>query len=268
LNAKGIDIVGEGKIDAEAIDKGMLIDRHYYAIASKATLLKPDKLPVPEAKFKDKFGLEFSEALKNCSALNARDACEVFGVDALSLGEMWKKAAAAGDLVKFSGGFYCAKMAPEGKGTFYVFNGFFMEMRNKYVAKGAEIYYYLAEWSPLDLSWADFRNNVLGPTDPSKAPADSVRGLVFSGWKDLGLPSEPNTGDNGVHASASPMEALFERMNWLNIEMADDPFGLALMQHDVTPELIENGDVTRRCHTVVVQQRRKVHCTMRWKILM
>ena len=31
----------------------MLIDKHYYAIASKATLLKPDKLPVPEVTWED-----------------------------------------------------------------------------------------------------------------------------------------------------------------------------------------------------------------------
>jgi hypothetical protein len=28
----------------------------------------------------------------------------------------------------------------------------------------------------------------------------------------LDLPSEPNTGDNGVHASAGPLEGLRERM--------------------------------------------------------
>eukprot|EP00967_Tisochrysis_lutea_P084906 scaffold118892_cov32-Tisochrysis_lutea.AAC.2 len=30
----------------------------------------------------------------------------------------------------------------------------------------------------------------------------------------MGLASEPNVGDNGVHASASPFEALCERLNW------------------------------------------------------
>ena len=56
---------------------------------------------------------------------------------------------------------------------------------------------------------------VLGPTDPAEAPPDSIRGLVLKWWEPLGLTSVPNVGDNGVHASASPFEALAERTNWL-----------------------------------------------------
>ena len=37
LEAKGITIKKEGSIEAEEIDKKMLIDQHYYAIAVKAT---------------------------------------------------------------------------------------------------------------------------------------------------------------------------------------------------------------------------------------
>jgi hypothetical protein len=54
---------------------------------------------------------------------------------------------------------------------------------------------------------------VLGPTDPVTAPEDSVRGMIYKQWKELGLSSEPNVGDNGVHASASPFEGLAERCN-------------------------------------------------------
>ena len=48
---------------AAEIDEKKLIDQHYYAIASKATILKPAQLNVPTEKFKDKFGLEWSDAL-------------------------------------------------------------------------------------------------------------------------------------------------------------------------------------------------------------
>lgn len=41
---------------SQVIDKKKLIDQHYYAIASKATILKPAQLNVPADKFKDKFG--------------------------------------------------------------------------------------------------------------------------------------------------------------------------------------------------------------------
>merc|ERR1719265_1247271 len=75
LEKNNIKIVKEGKIDAADIDKKKLIDKHYYAIASKATLLKPDKLNVPKEKFKEKFELDWNEALKAEKVFNAKDAC-------------------------------------------------------------------------------------------------------------------------------------------------------------------------------------------------
>lgn len=227
---KGIAIKKEGSIEAEEIDKKMLIDQHYYAIAAKATILTPDKLEVPKEKFKEKFGVEFADCLKDGIALNAKQASEKFATSAAELEALWGKCKKAGDLIKFGGGFYCAKMtSPKGEGPFYVFNGFFMSMRDKFVAPGVSIYYYVVEWESDSLSWADFRGKVLGPTDPSEAPADSLRGAILKGWKDLGLKAEPNTGDNGVHASASPFEALAERMNWLGYRPERDYFGKLLL---------------------------------------
>ena len=69
----------------------------------------------------------------------------------------------------------------------------------------------------------------MGPTDPAAAPADSIRGLIYSDWKNLGLSGEPNTGDNGVHASASPFEGLAEKMNWLQVKPSEDAFGAAII---------------------------------------
>merc|ERR1719499_2125580 len=168
------------------------------------------------------------------------DACAKFEVDALKLDSMWGAAKKAGDLVKFGGGFYCGKLEKEGKGTYYVFNGFFMSMRSKFVEPGASIYYYVVEWDAAKLPWADFRGKVLGPTDPATAPADSLRGAILAKWQDLGLKSEPNTGDNGVHASASPFEGLAERMNWLGYRIERDPFGKMLLKTGLSPSTIKD----------------------------
>lgn len=239
LEKNEITITREGSIEAEDIDKKKKIDQHYYAIASKATILTPDKLAVPKDKFQEKFGLDWDEVLKDGKALNAADACEKFEIDANELDKMWGACKKAGDLVKFGGGFYCGKLEKEGKGTFYVFNGFFMTMRSKFVEAGASIYYYVVEWDS-KTCWADFRGKVLGPTDPATAPADSLRGAILAKWKDLGLSSEPNTGDNGVHASASPFEALSERVNWLGYRIDRDPFGKVLLKAGVTVGTIKD----------------------------
>ena len=69
----------------------------------------------------------------------------------------------------------------------------------------------------------------MGPTDPSEAPAGSLRGKIMSDWQALGLKAEPNVGDNGVHASASPFEALAERMNWLGATCESDIYGASML---------------------------------------
>jgi hypothetical protein len=85
-------------------------------------------------------------------------------------------------------------------------NGFFMSMRSKFVTPGTSIHYYVVDFDPEQLSWSDFRGKVLGPTDPAQAPHDSLRGQILNQWSALGLGYQPNVGDNGVHASASPFE--------------------------------------------------------------
>ena len=45
LIAAGIEILSETDISGKTIDEKKLIDQHYYAIASKATILSADKIP-------------------------------------------------------------------------------------------------------------------------------------------------------------------------------------------------------------------------------
>merc|ERR1711920_353651 len=184
LEAKGLTIRKEGSIKGEVIDKKKLIDQHYYAIASKATILKPDQLNVSEDKFKEQFGLSWKDALASGKVFNAMDGCKELGLDADGLDAEWAKAKAAKKLVKFGGGFYCGLIEHGGK-SLYIFNGFFMSMRSKFTKPGTEIYYYSVEWEPAKLSWADFRGKVLGPTDPVEAPAGSLRVKILAQWKDL-----------------------------------------------------------------------------------
>merc|ERR1712038_1701731 len=63
---------------------------------------------------------------------------------------------------------------------------------------------------------------------------------------DLGLTSEPNKGDNGVHASASPFEGLAEKTNWLGASIAEDKFGKALLNAGLSEETIKEWSVDPR----------------------
>merc|ERR1719494_865213 len=162
LNANGFSIDADccGRvISAEEIDQGKLIDTHYYAIASKATLKKPHELNVPADKFEKQFEKKWQDVLDAGLAFNAIDgAKELGGLDATGLEKLWRTAKTDKKMVKFGGGFYCAEL--QGK---YVFNGFFMSMREGYVAEGKKIIGYSVSWDQNDLSWEDFRQKILGP---------------------------------------------------------------------------------------------------------
>lgn len=204
-----------------------------YASASKATILPAKDIPVPKDKFQEVFGESWDTVLKEGRACNAMDACAKFKCDATALNDAWQKA----KVTKFGGGFYCG-LVTIGSTSLYVFNAFFMSMRSKFVGPDAAIHCYEVEWSPAKLSWDDFRNKILGPTDPADGPPGSLRKIILDDYQKLGLSAKPNKGDNGVHASASPFEGLAEKINWLRQSVTDDAFGKALLAAGLSKETI------------------------------
>jgi nucleoside diphosphate kinase len=120
----------------------------------------------------------------------------------------------------------------------FVINGFYMSMREKYTRDGASIHFATVEWEESALSWQAFRGEVLGATDPATAVPGSARRAIYDDWKSLGLQAQPDVGDNGVHASASPFEAMCERLNWLGATLESDPFGAQLLAAGIPKETI------------------------------
>merc|ERR1712232_27036 len=237
LGQAGISIVSEGSIAAETIDKELLIDKHYGAIASKAMKQKPATLtvqPKAQKEFEQAFGMSWSDALSKGIVYNATDGAAKLGLTYDQLGEKWGKLKKGATLLKFGGGFYCGKV-----GDIFVINGFYMDMRKVFTRPGTQIYYYEVEWSTSALPWGDFRGKLLGGTDPKTADAGSLRNTIFKDRQSLGLKGEPNTGDNGVHASASPFEALAERTNWLGATIEGDAFGRAMLAKGVPLAMIK-----------------------------
>jgi hypothetical protein len=240
LVSAGISILSEQEMAGSVIDDQQLIDQHYYAIASKATILSPKDIAVPKDKFEEAFGESWDKVLEEGRACNAMEATRLFECTADELEEAWRKA----KVTKLGGGFYCGLMEMNSK-KLYVFNAFFMAMRSKFVGD-ASIYCFEVEWPSPILSWSDFRGKLLGPTDPAKAPKGSLRNEILTRYKDLGLTSEPNQGDNGVHASASPFEGLAEKMNWLAKSIEEDVFGKALLDSGLSKDTIHAWSVDPR----------------------
>eukprot|EP00658_Telonema_sp_P-2_P044738 TRINITY_DN3263_c0_g1_i2.p1 TRINITY_DN3263_c0_g1~~TRINITY_DN3263_c0_g1_i2.p1 ORF type:complete len:726 (+),score=195.94 TRINITY_DN3263_c0_g1_i2:32-2209(+) len=147
--------------------------------------------------------------------------------------------------------------------SIFVINGFYPQLRHGYLAEQegqlrvATVMWYVVSWRESSLSWKDFRGKFIGCTDPSAAPDSSLRGAIYSSWKELGLRAKPNTSDNGVHASAGPLEGLVERYIWsvphpdtdeplmppLPVDdiasyLHHDPVGQLLVDHELDPEFI------------------------------
>lgn len=233
----GIRVLSEGAITAEKIDKDMLIDTHYGAIAARAMKQKPSQLAVSQKAqddFKTTFGMSWPDALKKGVVYNLVDGAKKLDCSYAELGNKYDKlkkgpAGPGTTMLKFGGGFYCGKISDD----CFVINGFYASMRTKFTVPGESIYFYEVEWDASSLSWASFRGQVLGGTDPQTADKSSLRNEIFRKWKALGLTSEPNTGNNGLHASASPFEAMAERANWLGVPLSKDAFGRAMLASGV-----------------------------------
>ena len=78
----GIRITSEGSLDAKTIDENLLIDSHYGAIASKAMILDPTELNVPDKgklAFEKKFGEKWDDVLAAGRVYNAKQACAKLG---------------------------------------------------------------------------------------------------------------------------------------------------------------------------------------------
>lgn len=240
LEERGMEVLRTGSVAADEIDAKGIIDSHYAAIAKvgMARDLSTLGLGAAEAKrFSDGYGKQLDEAMEAGDVYSAATALEALGV---SPSELLDRCLAAG-YEKLRSGLYCARLEGGGQGLppLYVLNGFYARMREKFVAPGVVVHWFVVRFrSP----WSAFRKEVIGATQPVDALGGSLRATIRDQWEELGLREETNYQDNGVHASAGPLEALRERAIWLGDDPRADDFGAALGSR--VEALIENPDVS------------------------
>ena len=225
LAAAGIRVVDAGVKAAAEIEAAKLIDQHYGSLARIAMELQPADValsPAAEEAFAETYEVDWSTALG--SALRNDEAMSKLGVDGLELEPMWR----GGVQCKLAPGTYVSRLDGVSE-PLYTLNGFYPAMRQAYVADGSEVRYLVCEWNEADLSWQSFRREVIGATNPADAAPGSARAELLAKWADLGLPAAPTLGNNGVHASAGPLEGLKERCVWAGSSLATDALAQALV---------------------------------------
>ncbi len=228
---EGGRIVAEFSILSEHIESAGLIDTHYKALAVNAMQIRGVDIKVSADIFKTLYGEDLQTVKKERRIYNAVEALSIFNYTPEDLERAWREAEAdvsRGRIKRFGSGFYCGNLTLNNRNV-YIINGFYMAMRGKYVAKDASIHAYIIQWNESALTWKDFRSKVIGSTNPADAEKDSLRSTIFHGYQELGLTEQPNTGNNAIHASASPLEGLAERCNWCSQEINQDQFGSMLL---------------------------------------
>jgi len=224
----GVVIAGEASIEADVIDKEGIIDSHYATIAQVGMATDVGMLGLGAAEAERFFvGYEtmLDEAIAAGEVYTAVTAMEALDV---SPTELLNRCLAAG-YEKLRSGLYCARLETADGNAAYVLNGFYARMREKFVALGVVVHCFVVRFDENELPWSSFRNNVIGATQPKDAIAGSLRAKIRDEWQELGLKEATNYQDNGVHASAGPLEALRERMIWLGQDATTDPFSQALL---------------------------------------
>jgi len=237
LQERGLEILRQGVVGAADIDECGIIDSHYMSIARvgmagdvRALALRSNA----SESFLRGFGVSLEDALAAGEVHSAVTAMKVLGVTPTELLERCFEA----DSVKLGSGLYCAKLP----GPFYVLNGFYARLREKFVATGVTVHWFVVRFDAERLTWSTFRRDVIGATNPTDAVAGSLRAKFRDEWEALGLHSPTNYQDNAVHASAGPLEALRERMIWAREDPCDDPFGVAISSCGLEG-LLENPDI-------------------------
>jgi len=225
LSAAGIDIVDSGiKCAAEIADQ-KLIDQHYGSLARIAMEDQPADLLLSDSSketFASTFGLDWSDALP--SVLRNDEAMSRLNVDGLALEPMWR----GGLQCKLAPGTYVSRLDGPDEPV-YTLNGFYPAMRHSYVSPGAEVRWLVCEFDEAALSWRAFRREIIGATNPAEASVGSCRAELLARWEALGLPAAPTLAQNGVHASAGPLEGLKEKLVWVGSTLDTDGFARALL---------------------------------------
>jgi len=239
LEGKGIRVIRSGSVSADDIERMHIIDQHYVAIARIGMLSNPapeDLGPEAAGKFLEGYRVALEDVAKSGRLHSAKTAVEKLGI---SPSDLLAKCLKIG-YVKLGAGLYASELPMgDGKDPVYVLNGFYARMREKFVAAGAEVHWFVVNWDEASLPWKSFRKEVIGATNPSDAMDGSLRAKIREEWEDLGMAEPTNFQDNGVHASAGPLEAARERFIWLGDALQVDPFVRKLLTKGWTAGEVE-----------------------------
>ena len=216
FEAAGVRVSGLKRISGAELARGGFFDRQHGAAARFA--LAPDAAALPLGGAGEAFEAAFGEPLGTVLAagtlLPAERAREKLGLSPDDLLREWAEHGAT----RLAPGLYVARLEHEG---LYVANGFHPAMRAPFAdPDGPGVMTFELSF---DMPWRDFLEVVVGDESPAAALEESVRGFLYDRRDALAMRIDRY--DNVIHASASPLESLLDRMAWQTpAKWRRDPF--------------------------------------------
>lgn len=190
-----------------------VIRRHYlmYSKGSYGDVCITDE---GRADFVAAFGREWDAEIEAGRIMGHPQLLESKGIDADELYRLWNAASVqeiqAGLLMGWLESLDC-----------YCINAFYPAMEANFNDPATIMDYYVIEFDPGQVSWEQFRKEVLGVTNAAKAAPDSLRGQLYAEYK-VEFPGR----DNFVHGSAGPLEGLVERaIHESDLNLSTNPLG-------------------------------------------
>lgn len=199
------------------------IIRQHYLMYSKASYGDIGITDAGRSKFSESSGKEWDAEVKAGRIMGNPQLLDTKGIDAHQLFGLWNASSVgkvqAGLLMGWLESLDC-----------YCINAFYPAMEANFNHADAIMDYYVVEFDSAQVSWQQFRKEVLGVTNAAKAAPESFRGQLYAEYK-VEFPGR----DNFVHGSAGPLEGLVERsIHEEDFDLATNPVGQHLDNLGIT----------------------------------
>lgn len=228
LEQKGLRIVSSKKVTGSEM-AGREVIRQHYLMYSKASYGDATVTDKGKARFESAFGKSWGAEVNAERIMDNPRLLEAKGISAHKLYLLWNGQFANRKTEKIQDGVIVAWLAEL---DCYAINAFYPVMEANFYNPATCIGYHVVEFDASQVSWKQFRKNILGSTDASKADPDSFRGQLYAKYK-VEFPGR----DNFVHGSAGPIEGFIERIiHEPGFDMASSPIGRYLEKRNVSPE--------------------------------
>ena len=195
----GVEILNIGSLGWKYMKEHNIAGEHYGVINK----ISREGLSALSDTVKAKIGEAFS--LADQYIMGAHQFLESYPEwNAVSLGDKWESQNAT-HTQKLAPGTYAQKF--DQNGTPHVLLGGFHPMQLlHFTDEGRSIIVMPVRSST---SWATLRDEMVGATDPTQAPAGALRAQLLADKDSLGIPNV-SKGLNGIHLSAGPLEGMVE----------------------------------------------------------